>query len=198
MRSPAKQGESTILWWVGWICLTIATFFISCYFWTGFIAKHFGDMNRPGAPLVWVGAVFGSWLVLLVPLIIVMYYKVDKAYEDTRLSKESSASLRAPKNDFGIKVLHLDQAKLLLKKEHSDKLKKYPPAVRRGHLVTATLKDGRRIENIFVLNRKDILGVYGLESLDFEAQDIADIEAADLDRLPDFKTEKWLRLEAGA
>lgn len=83
------KKDSTILWWIGWIVLTIVSFFVSHWFWTPFIAKHAGDMSRPGVPLLWVTAVFGSWMVLLVPLIIVMYNKVDRAYEDARSAKRT-------------------------------------------------------------------------------------------------------------
>ena len=90
-----KKSENTVLWWVGWIALTILSFFACCYFWTGFIARHIGGMDTGNAPILWVTAVFGSWMVLLVPLIIVMYAKVDKAYEDARIRRESAARTRA-------------------------------------------------------------------------------------------------------
>ena len=194
MTLGAKKGESTVLWWIGWILLTILSFFVSCWFWTGFIARHVGNMSKPGAPLLWVSAVFGSWMVLLVPLIIVMYSKVDKAYEDARLAKETAASSKS-KPDFGIKTVYLEESKLQLKKNLADKLKKTPATIRRGHLVTAVLKDGRRIENVFVYDRKNVLGVYGLNSLTFQIEDITDVVPTDLDHLPDFRTEKWLRLD---
>src|SRR3990167_5619830 len=88
MRKESAK-EYPVLWWVGWIVLTIASFFVSCYFWTGFIAKHVGPMDQNGVPILWVAAVFGSWMVLLVPLIIVMYNKVDRSYEDARMHRES-------------------------------------------------------------------------------------------------------------
>ena len=193
--SPAKK-DSTILWWTGWIVLTILTFFVSCWFWTGLIAERVGDMSRPGVPLIWVIAVFGTWLVLLVPLIVVMYNKVYRAYEDARIAKEKTASRKTAES--GVKFVFVDEARRLLKKELSDKLKKTTPAVPKSHLVTAILKSGRRVENVFVLNRKEILGAYGLGCLDFDVSDIVDVEPADLDRLPDFRTEGWLRFDGEA
>src|SRR5687768_2772555 len=97
-----KDGNYTVLWWIGWITLTIISFFISCYFWTGFIAKYVGSMDKPGVPIVWVTAVFGTWMVLLVPLIVIMYSKVDKAYEDARLKRETDAFNKA-KAEFKVK-----------------------------------------------------------------------------------------------
>ncbi|MGH7198534.1 MAG: hypothetical protein ACREH5_07335 [Candidatus Omnitrophota bacterium] len=190
----SKKGGSTVLWWVGWIVLTIVTFFISCWFWTGFIAERVGDMRQPGVPLLWVTAVFGSWMVLLVPLIIVMYSKVDKAYEDARITRETAQFSKA-RLECGIKSVLIDEPKRLLNRGLSDKLKKLPEAVRRGHLVTAVLKDGRRVENVFIMNKRDVLGVYGADAAPVLAEDIADLEPADLDKLPAFKTENWLRLD---
>lgn len=194
MTKKKTSTEYTVLWWIGWITLTILTFFVSCYFWTGFIAKYVGTMSQKGVPLIWVAAVFGSWLILLVPLIIVMYSKVDKAYEDARMSRESNqyekmvASLKfksilAPDEDRRLSV-HLVQ-----------KIKKIPATLKDGHLVTAILKSGQKIPFVFIYKRSEVLGVYDRTSFDFKASDIADIEPADLDRLPAFETKKWLRLD---
>lgn len=189
-----KEKDATILWWMGWITLTVATFFVAGWFWTGFIADHYGPMSRPGAPLLWVTAVFGSWMVLLVPLIILMYNKVDKAYEDARIARETSAFNKA-KETFKIKSVLVEENDRRLGRTITEKLKKMPEAVRRGHLVTALLKNGRRVENVFVLDKKWLLGVYGEDHPTFQAVDISDVEPTDLDRLPDFKASEWLRLD---
>src|SRR5437899_1735211 len=73
-------GTQTIFWWIVWISLTIASFFAASAFWTPFIAKHFGSILETRNAVIWIGAVFGTWMVFLVPLIILMYQKVDKAY----------------------------------------------------------------------------------------------------------------------
>jgi hypothetical protein len=179
---------------VGWIVLTIVTFFISAWFWTGFIAERVGDMHKPGVPVLWVTAVFGSWMVLLVPLIIVMYSKVDKAYEDARIARETSQFNRA-RQEFRVKSVLVEEPKRLLRRELSEKLKRVPETIRRGHLVTAVLNDGRRIENVFIANRRDVLGVYGEDARPIEARDIADVEPVAPELIPDFKTEHWLRLD---
>lgn len=189
-----KDGQSTVFWWVGWIVLTILTFFVSCWFWTGFLARQGSSMDKPGAPLIWVAAVFGTWIVFLIPLIVVMYAKVDKAYEDTRLQREAAA-LEKAKANFKIRSIFIDESKRRLGKELQSKLKRIPEAIHRGHLVTASLKDGRKIENVFILGKKEMLGVYDKHALDFDASDIIDLTPADLDRLPPFKAENWLRLD---
>src|SRR3989338_409873 len=152
------SGPAAVFWWSGWIALTIVAFFIPCFFWTRIIAHHVGNMDKPGTPLVWVAAVFGTWMVFLVPLIIVMYQKVDKAYEDARLSREKAASEKA-RVSLGYRSVAVAAAERQLAPALQAKLKRVPEALRRGHLVTAVLNGGRRVENVFILNKKDVLGV---------------------------------------
>ncbi|HTL70536.1 MAG TPA: hypothetical protein VL404_04505 [Candidatus Eisenbacteria bacterium] len=201
--NPAKSKDNTVLWWLGWIGLTILTFFAAAWFWTGIIARHYGDMHSAHAPAIWVTAVFGSWMVLLVPLIVVMYNKVDKAYEDARISRER-ASFEKAKKGFKVRSQRFDDADRLLDAEVAKKVSRLPFTLRqgyhlKGHLVTAVLKDGRRVENVFILDGEQVLGVYDQAEWTFRGRDVADVVPADLDRLPVFQAEKWLRLDgAGA
>ncbi len=189
-----NKKDSTVLWWVGWIAITILSFFVSCAFWTWFIARHVGTMHAPGVQVLWVTAVFGSWMVLLVPLIIIMYSKVDKAYEDARIARETQQFSKA-KQEFKVRYIEIDESERALDKNLTEKLKKVPETIRRGHLVNATLKNGRKVGNVFILNKKDVLGIYGVGRLSFEISDIVDIEPVSPDKIPDFKTEDWLRLD---
>ena len=189
-----KTKDKTITWWLGWITLTILSFFVSCYFWTGFIARHVGSMRTSGVPVLWVTAVFGSWMILLVPLIIVMYYKVDKAYEDARIVRETAAVQKA-RSELKLRSVFIEESERLLNAALVKKLKKFPETIKHGHLVHATLKDGRKIKNIFVHDRRDVVGVYGLKEASFRVRDIVDIEPVDLDKIPMFETNQWLRLD---
>ena len=192
--SPPKHGNHTVLWWVAWITLTIATFFIGYAFWTPFIARHVGGMGEGLAPILWVTAVFGTWMVLLVPLIIVMYNKVDRTYEESRTRKESAAG---QKKLFyaGVGSDFIPETERRLPPALVQKIKKMPPAIPRGHLVTALLKNGRRVEFVFVLDQKEMMGVYGQDKAFFSVSDIADVFPADLDNLPAFETQGWLRFD---
>lgn len=189
-----KKNDSTVIWWIGWIVLTILSFFVSFYFWTPFIAKHVGNMQSPGAPILWVTAVFGSWMVLLVPLIIVMYSKVDKAYEDTRIARETTEFQKA-KEGFKVKSVLVEPSKRNLPENLVQKLKALPETIRKGHLVTIILKNGQKIHNVFILNKKEILGVYGVDQMPFAAEEAMDLELANPNELPNFKAENWLRLD---
>jgi hypothetical protein len=190
----SADGKTTVAWWIGWITVTIVSFFICAWVWTWLIAKHYGPMTKAGAPLVWVICVFGSWMILLVPLIVIMYQKVDKAYEDARISRETREYEKA-KSNFRVRSVDMPESARLLSKELSTRLRSIPQAVKDGHLVTVQLKDGRRFENVFIKDRREVLGIYGVDAMPFEAGQIAAFEPADLDRLPKFTTEGWLRLD---
>ena len=190
----SKSGFWSVVWWLGWIAVTVISFFISAFFWTPYLARHVGNMDTPGAPIIWVGAVFGSWMVLLVPLIILMYTKVDKAYEDARIAREN-AQLEKSKGELKARSVFVEESRRMLKKELAGKLKKYPETIKRGHLVTAILDNGQKIPNVFIRDKKDVLGVYGARTLSFNIQDIVDIEPVALEGIPNFKAEEWLRLD---
>ena len=89
---PAQKSSQSVLWWVLWIVGTIAAFFIAAWIWTPLIARRFGSVQNTKTAIIWIGAVFGTWMVFLLPMIVVMYQKVDKAYEDARIRREKSAA----------------------------------------------------------------------------------------------------------
>lgn len=191
---PRSQGAAAIFWWIGWIGITIGAFFASCWFWTGTIARHYGTMDKPGAPLLWVAAVFGSWMVLLVPLIIVMYHKIDKAYEDARIAREKTRAARE-KAGLRLRSAQVDASVRTLPKNLSDTLRRFPTVIGgRGQLVTAILKDGRRVLNVLVVDRAELAGIYDAGTLTFKASDIERFEPADWQSAP-LEAERWLRLE---
>ena len=181
------SGTQTIFWWVVWITLTIASFFVASAFWTPVIAKKFGSIHETRNAVLWIVAVFGTWMAALVPLIIVMYSKVDKTYEDARLRREKTA--------MRFKSISVEKSKRLLSPDLSKKLENVPETISGGHLVTVTLQDGRKIPHVFISEKTEILGVYDAEGLRFEAADIRDMEPADLNNLPSFLAPNWLRLD---
>lgn len=189
----SQDDETNVTWWIGWMALTIASFFASVGFWTWFFAKNGGNVQNPATAQQWVFAVFGTWMVALLPLFVIMYQKVDRAYEKARLRREETESSPQIK----AKTFYLDPSKRTLQDSLVQKLKKIPPTLKRGrqagHLVTAVLRDGRKFENVFVVNRSELLGIYGHDQLPFEVKDIADLEPAE--KFPAFSEEDWLRLD---
>ncbi len=184
---PKKSGGQTIFWWIGWIVLTILSFFAAAAIWTPLISRHFGSIHETRPAVLWVATVFGTWMIILVPLIIVMYQKVDKAYEDARLRREKA------QNRF--RSIFVEKSKRILPAKLSKKLESLEETLDGGHLVTATLKDGRKIDHVFIVNAGEILGVYDASELTFEGNDVVSLEAANLNPAPRFLISNWLRLD---
>jgi len=189
------SGQSTILWWIGWITLTILTFFVSATIWTKLIAKYIGTMNDPGVPLIWVAAVFGTWVLALIPLIVVMYNKVDKAYDEAKLKRELAAHrMSAAKRTF--RAVSVDPENRTLPQQLQDKIKKIKNSIKDGHLVHLKLHDGRIIQNAFIIDNNQIIGLYGHAKMDFNGNNVVDLwalEESEAIALTDEK--KWLRLD---
>lgn len=186
MNSEKKAGSQTVLWWVLWIVASIASFFIAAWFWTPIIAERFGSVRENRNAVIWIIAVFGTWMVILVPLIVVMYQKVDRAYEDARIRRERAAA--------NFRSVFIERNKRLLPAKLSTKLKNIPFTIEGGHLVNVKLKDGKMIPNVFVRNYEEILGLYDFTQMPFEVNEILDIELAE-EKLPAFVTTNWLRLD---
>ena len=188
--SPSKMkpsGTQTIFWWIVWISLTIASFFAAAAIWTPLIAKHFGSIRETRASAIWIIAVFGTWMVFLVPLIVIMYQKVDRVYEDARLRRE--------KNAARYKAIFVEPSKRTLPQNAASSLKQMEPTLQGGRLVNLTLKDGRKFQNVFVSSENEIVGIYDADEMSFEGNDVAALEPADLKNSPAFITQNWLRLD---
>ena len=189
-----SNKDHSVLWWIGWIALTIMTFFIPCYFWTKFIAERVGPMTQPGVPILWITAVFGTWMLFLVPLVIVMYNKVDRAYEDARNRRERLAKeLLASR--FPVRAITVEEARRVLPKPLQKKLKRMPKTLKQGQLVSLEFKNGRRIENVFVFGGEEIVGVYGRTDFPFDAREAVGAELMGDARIQTVEYEKWLRLK---
>lgn len=190
VKNPVKsqsKANHTILWWVAWITLTIVSFFVASSFWTPLIAKHFGSVRETKTAIIWVAAVFGTWIVFLVPLIILMYSKVDKVYEDARLMRE--------KKERSFRSMTVPSARRTLRPALAEKIASWPADIDGGHLVQITLADGRKIENVFVAHGNEILGIYNASEMNFNAGDVMAVEAVDWNSPPKFIPQLWLRLD---
>lgn len=189
-----KNKDNTVLWWIGWITLTIVSFFAASAIWTPVIARFYGPVSQGSGAILWVAAVFGTWMIFLVPLIVIMYNKVDRAYDDARARREGLMSEKMAQA-WNVKSIHLPEGQRLLPRSLKDKLKKIPRTMDRGHLVSVRLKDGRIISNVFILDREQMLGIYDYDQEPFKADDIVDLDPMDWAEVPAFTHDKWLRLD---
>lgn len=191
--SPLKQKEHPVLWWIGWIVLTILAFFVSCYLWTVVIARYVGPVSNPGVSVLWVVAVFGTWMLMLVPLIIVMYNKVDKAYDESRVKKEKK-NRDFMATQFPVPFLEVERSRRLLPEKVRQMIRKMPRTMKNAHLVTLVFRDGTRLYNALVWDASEIVGVYDAKEYLINAQDAASAEPVDPVQLMPVDYDRWLRL----
>lgn len=187
MPQTKAKKDRTVLWWILWITATIVSFFIAHAVWTPWIAEHFGSVREPRNAIIWVIAVFGTWMVILFPLIIVMYQKVDKAYEDARIRREEKT------NQF--RFITVDRSRRVLGENLRQKLRGRPETIQGGHLVSVTLKNGSNYPYVFIAGGEEILGIYDETDLPFEASEIHTLEVVNMENPPFFTSNKWLRVD---
>jgi hypothetical protein len=156
----------------------------SCLFWSWRLADRI--QTSEGFDATWSQAVFGTWLFLLIPFLIWMYRKADDIMK--------TAMVRQGAIPPSFKTAIVEKSKRLLPKALQEKLNNIPPTLPRGHVVTVILKDGQRIPDVFVLDSREIAGVYHRDSFDFESSHVVDIKPIPKDQLPPYEEMKWLKL----
>jgi hypothetical protein len=182
-RLNDDQEKAVDAWLFGMGCF-IGLLIMSALIWSVVLRGRLH--TSAGFEPVWLKAVFATWLVILVPFLIFMYLKADRIFK-TAVERQTYT----PK----FRSVTVDRAKRLLPGPISEKLKATPPTLRHGHVVTAILRDGRRIPDVFILNNQEILGVYGRLTLDFEGGDVSDIEVSSPENLPSYEESLWLRVD---
>ncbi len=181
-----QDQEKAIDAWLTAMGIFIGLLVASLLGWTWVYRKtiHLSEgLNRD-----WARGVFSSWLFLLLPFLVWMYKKTDQIYKEA--VKRQNALGPAFRTAF------IEKSKRLLPEEVVKKLKTLPPTVEKGQLVHLYLKDGAQIQNVFVLNSCEILGLYDRTDFDFESKDIVDAEPAA--NLTVHEEAKWLRLDGRA
>ncbi len=156
----------------------------SCLFWSWRLAD--GIQASDGFDSTWSKAVFGTWLFLLIPFLIWMYRKADDIMKTAMVRQGAVPPL--------FKTTVIPRSERLLPEALVEKLKKIPPTLPRGHVVTVILKNGERIPDIFVLDACEIAGMYDRDSFDLDPNQIVDVELIQGERLPAYEEAKWLRL----
>lgn len=193
MQKEKPKSRWGVISWVVWIVMTIVSFFVSAYIWTHVLARFYGTMQEPGAPIVWVSCVFGTWIIFLIPMIIFMYKNVDRAYEEMRAKREQQAA-RSQETKLNYKVGQLTSAERLVGADVRDSLQKMKPFVQGGFLVQVTLKDARQFPFVFLTAEGELAGIYDVDQAPFQGSDISVAQDVSEGPLPEFKEERWLRL----
>ena len=134
---------------------------------------------------LWTKAVFGTWLFLTLPFLILLYRKADQIFK--------AAVMRQTADHPKFSSIFVERSKRLLPDEISRQLRAVPETLQKGHVVHLVLKNGRRIPHAFVLNSNEILGLYEKAEFDFNPKEIVGIEP--VNQMPVYDETKWLRLD---
>lgn len=166
------------------ISLFIGLLVLSSLGWS-FVYKARILSREVGFDPAWVKAVIGTWLVSLLPFLVILYRKADLIFKNA-VTRQTQAG---PK----FRSIFIEKQKRFIPGEMAARLEKIPPVLENGHVIHLILKDGRKIQNVFVINGKEILGIYDRSELGFEMKEVADMET--VDALPAYEEDKWLRLD---
>lgn len=185
-RLNADQ-EDAVDAWLGTMGLFVGFCVAISLGWSLILKERVMTAHSEGLDKVWFKAVLGSWLTLMIPFLIFMYRKADAIFK-TAVAHQTGTHEKP-------KMVFRERDRRLLPDQIAVRLKNLPETLPQGHVVTVILRDGRRIQNVFILNSSEILGVYNHSGLDFESRDILDIECTSSDQLPVYEESKWLRFE---
>lgn len=181
-RLNDDQEKAVDAWLLGmgvFIGLLVASLFV----WSWLLK---GRIDQGGYDTLWIKSVFVSWLVILLPFLILMYRKADLIFKTAAERQTYSPKFR---------TVSVERSKRLLPDPIVQKLKGFPPTLREGHVVTLILSGGREVPNVFVLNHREILGVYDQTNFDFSTQDVSGVEQSDPSKLPPYDESLWLKFD---
>ncbi len=181
-RLNTDQEKAVDAWLAGFGSF-IGAFVASEFLWA-LILKDRISPNTPGLDPLWMKAVFSTWLVILIPLMIWMYRSADTIFKTANERQTHQPSFQ---------VLWVAPEKRVLSPALSSKLAHIKPTLPGGHVVRGRLKNGEVLENLFVLNGKEIVGAYGLQITDFDASRFEDIEVMDIRDIPPYEESRWIR-----
>ena len=182
-RLNTDQERAVDAWLLG-VSVFIGSLVVSALAWAFMYRQRFGLSQ--GLDPLWARAVFGSWIVILIPFLILMYRKADAIFLSAQSRQTYEPSYRRQ---------FMEESQRQLPAHFVTKLSSVKPILANGHLVDLKLKDGRQVRYVFVLNGREILGVYDRDKIDFTAGDVEAMELVSPENLPVFDPALWLRLD---
>ena len=128
-----------------------------------------------------------TWLLALIPFLVVMYRKADTLFKEAHERQTS----RGPKFQSTL----VEKAARILPAKIEGQINTFPEMLENGRIVTLKLKDGREIKDVFVINSREVIGLYARSSMDFSTEDVVEVQAVDSKNLPVYDETQWLRLD---
>jgi len=187
-RLNQDQEKAADLWLRG-SSLLIGALLAALVFWS-LVFQHELHRQSGGFFGPWLKAVAATWIVTLIPFLILMYRKADVVFREA----EARQTQRGPV----FKAIFVEKAKRILPEDVQAAIKASPETLSGGHVVLLTLMDGREIPHVFVLQSREILGLYARPGMDFSAAEIRSAQVLTQDELPPYDEAQWLRLDGRA
>jgi len=175
--------EKAVDAWLAGFGSFIGAFVASEFIWA-LVLKDRISPNIPGVDPLWLKAVFSTWLVILLPLLVWLYRSADTIFK-TANEKQT----RAPE----FKVLWIAPEKRTLSSALAAKLSNTKQTLPGGHVVRGRLRSGEVLDHLFVLNGTEVVGAYDLHKPDFDASQFEDIEVIDPRQIPPYEESRWVR-----
>jgi hypothetical protein len=169
--------------WLTGLGFFIGLFVLSAFLWDLSMKERLLD-NAPGLDPLWMKAVFGTWLAILIPLLVWMYRSADRLFRTANERQTYSP---------GFQAQWIEPKKRMLPESVSAKLRGYKPTLPGGHLVALTMKDGSQLSNVFVLLNGEVAGIYDYSLKVFDASQVTDIRSLSSEALPAYDESKWVR-----
>jgi hypothetical protein len=184
-RLNVDENRAVKIFW-GSMAAFLAAVVALTFFWTW---KLRGRISSPegGLDPLWIKAVLTSVLLVALPFLVFLYRKADELF------RTAAARQNPPPARF--RTAYLEPSQRLLGEEVRRKLTRETALFPGGHVVTAVLKDGRRVPDVFVAEGREVLGVYGRERFDFRGDDVVDVEILTREALPPYDEAQWLRID---
>ena len=132
----------------------------------------------------WAKAVFGTWIAVLIPFLILMYRKADDIFQTANSRQTYEPNYRK---------IFVPLEQRLLPDALARQIQAQKPILPNGHLAQLRLKNGQTVPNVFIVKGREIVGIYDREGFDFAMSDITALEPAG--EIPVFEESRWLRLD---
>lgn len=184
-RLNPDQEKAVDAWFKG-MGLFIGLLIGSSFFWSVWMKDQLSPGETTSAG--WVKAVFGTWLAITIPFLILMYRQAENIFKSAVGRQTYQPAYR---------TVFMERSSRLLPSHLARKLAAMKPTLPGGHVMTVILKNGVRIPHVFMLHQNEVLGVYDRNELGFKMEDILDLEEIDKDQLPAYEDQRWLRLDGG-
>lgn len=184
-RLNQDQEKAADLWLAG-MAVYIGVLIVSSLTWSVVFQSHLQDRSQ-GLYGPWLKAVLATWILALIPFLVVMYRKADTLFKEAHQRQMS----RGPK----FQSILVEKKARQLAEDIAAQISAFPEMLENGRIVTLQLKDGREIQNVFVINSREVVGLYDRDGMDFKTEDVAGVQSVAPEKLPPYDEKRWLRLD---